>query len=338
MLPRTIEWDDTRNVIKMIDQTLLPARLEVLECGDVDSLIKAIKEMKIRGAPALGVAGAFGVALAVFNAQSFEEVEDAARKLSTARPTAVNLSYGVLRAMRRVRTAKSLEEARRAALEEAKKMAEEDVATNRKIGEHGASFLEDGDVVMTICNAGRLACVDFGTALGVIRAAVERGKRIRVFACETRPLNQGSRLTTFELLADGIPVTLITDGMSGFVMQQRLVSKVIVGADRVVSDGFFNKIGTYSLAVLAKHHRIPFYVAAPLSSFDLGKRSEDVEIEVRSADELKFFCGVQIAPLDVEVYNPAFDFTPHKLVTAFITENGIFTPKELPELQSAEKR
>ena len=338
MLPRTIEWDDTRNVIKMIDQTLLPARLEVLECGDVDSLIKAIKEMKIRGAPALGVAGAFGVALAVFNAQSFEEVEDAARKLSTARPTAVNLSYGVLRAMRRVRTAKSLEEARRAALEEAKKMAEEDVATNRKIGEHGASFLEDGDVVMTICNAGRLACVDFGTALGVIRAAVERGKRIRVFACETRPLNQGSRLTTFELLADGIPVTLITDGMSGFVMQQRLVSKVIVGADRVVSDGFFNKIGTYSLAVLAKHHRIPFYVAAPLSSFDLGKRFEDVEIEVRSADELKFFCGVQIAPLDVEVYNPAFDFTPHKLVTAFITENGIFTPKELPELQSAEKR
>ena len=167
MLPRTIEWDDTRNVIKMIDQTLLPARLEVLECGDVDSLIKAIKEMKIRGAPALGVAGAFGVALAVFNAQSFEEVEDAARKLSTARPTAVNLSYGVLRAMRRVRTAKSLEEARRAALEEAKKMAEEDVATNRKIGEHGASFLEDGDVVMTICNAGRLACVDFGTALGL---------------------------------------------------------------------------------------------------------------------------------------------------------------------------
>ncbi|MDF2955753.1 MAG: 5-methylthioribose/5-deoxyribulose 1-phosphate isomerase [Candidatus Alkanophagales archaeon MCA70_species_2] len=338
MLPRTIEWDDTRNVIKMIDQTRLPARLEVLECGDVDSLIKAIKEMKIRGAPALGVAGAFGVALAVFNAQSFEEVEDAAKKLSTARPTAVNLSYGVLRAMHRVRTAKSLEEARRAALEEAKKMAEEDVATNRKIGEHGASFLEDGDVVMTICNAGRLACVDFGTALGVIRAAVERGKRIRVFACETRPLNQGSRLTTFELLADGIPVTLITDGMSGFVMQQRLVSKVIVGADRVVSDGFFNKIGTYSLAVLAKHHRIPFYVAAPLSSFDLGKRSEDVEIEVRSADELKFFCGVQIAPLDVEVYNPAFDFTPHKLVTAFITENGIFTPKELPELQSAEKR
>jgi len=338
MLPRTIEWDNTRNVIKMIDQTLLPARLEVLECGDVDSLIKAIKEMKIRGAPALGVAGAFGVALAVFNAQSFEEVEDAARKLSTARPTAVNLSYGVLRAMRRVRTAKSLEEARRAALEEAKKMAEEDVATNRKIGEHGASFLEDGDVVMTICNAGRLACVDFGTALGVIRAAVERGKRIRVFACETRPLNQGSRLTTFELLADGIPVTLITDGMSGFVMQQRRIAKVIVGADRVVSDGFFNKIGTYSLAVLAKHHRIPFYVAAPLSSFDLGKRSEDVEIEVRSADELKFFCGVQIAPLDVEVYNPAFDFTPHKLVTAFITENGIFTPKELPELQSAEKR
>ncbi|HEX59868.1 MAG TPA: S-methyl-5-thioribose-1-phosphate isomerase [Methanomicrobia archaeon] len=333
MLPRTIEWDDERNVIKMVDQTLLPARLEVLECGDVDSLIKAIKEMKIRGAPALGVAGAFGVALATFNANSFEDVEEAARKLSTARPTAVNLSYGVSRAMQRVRAAKSLEEARRAALEEAKKMAEEDVATNRKIGEYGANLLEDDDNVLTICNAGKLACVDYGTALGVVRAAVEKGKRIRVFACETRPLNQGSRLTAFELLEDGIPVTLITDSMSGFVMQRRLVSKVIVGADRVVSDGFFNKIGTYSLAVLAKHHNIPFYVAAPLSSFDLEKRSGEVEIEIRSADELKFFCGVQIAPLDVDVYNPAFDFTPHELVTAFITEKGIFTPEELLELK-----
>jgi methylthioribose-1-phosphate isomerase len=258
---RTIDWDEKTDSVKLIDQTLLPAEYEILECKTLEQLIDAIQRLKVRGAPALG---------------------------------------------------------------EAQRIADEDVAVNKKIGDYGSELLEDGDVVLTHCNAGRLACVDWGTALGVIRTAIEKGKRIEVIACETRPLNQGSRITAWELLQDKIPVTLITDSMGAAVMREGKVDKVIVGADRVVKEGVINKIGTYMHAVVAKEHKIPFYVAAPLSSFDIKRSYKEVEIEERSPEELIFFSGKQIAPLDVKVYNPAFDFTPFELIAAVITEEGVY--------------
>ncbi len=294
-------------------------------CERVEELIEAIRELKVRGAPALGVAGALGVVLACKNADE-SAIENAVMQLANARPTAVNLSYGVNRAFSAAKRGKNAEEMRKYALDEATRMIEEDIRQNRKIGEYGSELLEDGDVVLTHCNAGRLACVDWGTALGVIRTAMMRGKRIEVIACETRPLNQGSRLTTWELMQDEIPVTLITDSMSGAVMQAGRVDKVLVGADRVVREGVINKIGTYMHAVLAKEHGIPFYVAAPTSSFDLRRSYKDVEIEMRSPDELIYCGGVQIAPRDVRVYNPAFDFTPFQLISGVITERGVLQP------------
>jgi methylthioribose-1-phosphate isomerase len=212
------------------------------------------------------------------------------------------------------------------ALEEAKMLAEDDVQRCREIGEHGAALLNDGDTVLTHCNAGRLACVDWGTALGVIRSAVEAGKKIKVISCETRPLNQGSRLTAWELEEDMIPVTLIADDMSGYVMRKKMINAVVVGADRIVEDAVFNKIGTYTHSVLAKAHGIPFYVAAPLSTFDFKRREKDVVIEERSPEELRR-CGHRLlAPAGVQVLNPAFDATPMDNVTALITEAGVFRP------------
>lgn len=320
---RTIEWDEKKDSLKLIDQTLLPQEYKIVECKTLAELIDAIQRLKVRGAPALGVAGAFGVVLACMNEKSKEIVKKKVERLKKARPTAVNLSYGVNRALNAAMLGKSTQEMKTYALEEAKKMADEDVAVNKKIGEYGSDLLEDGDVVLTHCNAGRLACVDWGTALGVIRTAIEKGKRIEVIACETRPLNQGSRITAWELLQDKIPVTLIADSMSAAVMREGKVDKVIVGADRVVKDGVINKIGTYMHAVVAKAHNVPFYVAAPLSSFDLKRSYKEVVIEERSPEELIFFAGKQIAPLMVNVYNPAFDFTPFELIEAVITERGI---------------
>ncbi|MHC1600330.1 MAG: S-methyl-5-thioribose-1-phosphate isomerase [Candidatus Methanospirareceae archaeon] len=320
---RTIEWDDEKAVVKLIDQTLLPVEYKIVECAHVDELIDAIKSLKVRGAPALGVAGAFGVVLVCMNERNETGLKKEVEKLIKARPTAVNLSYGVSRTLQAAMRGENMQEMSSYALDEAKRIAEEDVVVNKKIGEYGSALLEDGDVVLTHCNAGRLACVDWGTALGVIRIAIERGKWIEVIACETRPLNQGSRLTTWELLQDKIPVTLITDSMSAAVMREGKVNKVLVGADRVVKEGVFNKIGTYMHAVVAKAHGIPFYVAAPLSSFDTKRSYKEVEIEERSPDELLFFGEKQIAPLDVKVYNPAFDFTPFELIEAVITERGV---------------
>ncbi len=330
---RTIFWEDC---IKMIDQTLLPETFEILEIRSVDELIDAIKRLAIRGAPALEAAGGYGVVLATHEREfrDFEEfksyVIEKADHLANARPTAVNLGVGVERVLKKVVEAPSIEEARKKALEEAEKIAEEDIIRNKLMGSFGAKLIEDGDSILTICNTGSLATVEWGTALGVIRSAKLEGKNIRVFACETRPLNQGSRLTTWELLRDGIDVTLITDSMAGIVMQKGMIDKVIVGADRIVRDGVFNKIGTYTLAVLAKEHGIPFFVAAPLTTFDWEKRMEDVVIEERSPDELRY-CHVKcrsciIAPKDVKVYNPAFDPTPLKYVTALITEKGVIFP------------
>ena len=329
---RTIAWDDTEAEVKLIDQTLLPADYKIVACAQVNELIDAIKQLKVRGAPALGAAGAFGVVLACMNARDKAAIENEAQKLRNARPTAVNLSYGVDRALAAALRGESLQEMQASALAEAKRIAEEDVTANKKLGEYGSALLNDDDVVLTHCNAGRLACVDWGTALGVIRSAVQSGKRIEVIACETRPLNQGSRLTAWELLEDNIPVTLITDSMSAAVMRAGRVDKVLVGADRVVKEGVFNKIGTYMHAVVAKAHGIPFYVAAPLSSFDTSRSYKEVEIEERSPEEL-VFCGErQIAPRDVKVYNPAFDFTPFELIEAVITEKGVIRPADLNEM------
>lgn len=320
---RTIEWDEKKDSLKLIDQTLLPGEYKIVECKTLAELIDAIQRLKVRGAPALGAAGAFGVVLACINEKSRTDIKKAVEKLKKARPTAVNLSYGVDRTLNAAMRGKDTQEMITYALEEAQRIADEDVAVNKKIGEHGSELLEDGDVVLTHCNAGRLACVDWGTALGVIRTAIEKGKRIEVIACETRPLNQGSRITAWELLQDKIPVTLIADSMSAAVMREGTVDKVIVGADRVVKEGIINKIGTYMHAVVAKSHNIPFYVAAPLSSFDSKRSYKEVEIEKRSPEELIFFAGKQIAPLEVNVYNPAFDFTPFELIEAVITEKGI---------------
>lgn len=326
---RTIFW---REGVWLIDQTKLPEKEELIHCKKVSELIDAIKKLAIRGAPALEASGAYGVALACFE-RDFESVEEMrkylitkAKEIATARPTAVNLAVGVERVLRKALSGETVEEIRRLALEEAEEVAKEDVERNKKLGKHGAKLLNDGDVVLTYCNTGRLATVDWGTALGVVRSAIEEGKRIKVFACETRPLNQGSRLTCYELLKDGIDVTLITDSAVGIVMRKGLVNKVIVGADRIVRDGVFNKIGTYTVAIVANYHGIPFYVAAPKTTFDLSRTSADVIIEERGKEEL-ITCGEKLlAPRDVKVYNPAFDFTPLSLVSAIITEDGIIYP------------
>ncbi len=334
---RTIDWESEKNNIIMIDQTLLPGEYKVIECSTIESLCEAIKSLRVRGAPALGAAGGFGIALAAFksSASSLEglikDIENAGKTIIATRPTAVNLSWGVNRVIRAVEDARNIKEAKMFALDESKAIADEDVEKNKQLGEYGASLLDDGDTVMTHCNAGRLACVDWGTALGVIRSARAEGKDIRVISCETRPLNQGSRITTWELTEDKIPVTLITDSMSGHVMRKGMVDKVIVGADRITQDAVFNKIGTYTHSVIAKEHEIPFYVAAPVSTFDFEHLEDEIEIELRKPDELRYFGNHQIAPLNVDVYNPAFDATPMENVSAIITENGVFYPPFLLE-------
>ncbi len=331
---RTIYWED--NAVKLIDQTLLPDRFEILTCRSVDELADAIKRLSVRGAPALEASGAYGIALACYEREFKdvdelkEHVKERAKLLSSTRPTAVNLFYGIERVLKVVLSSNDVEEAKKRALEEAEKIAEEDVRRNKLIGKYGAELLDDGDTVLTYCNTGRLATVDWGTALGVIRSAIEQGKRVRVIACETRPLNQGSRLTCWELMRDGIDVTLIADNMVGIVMQRRMVDKVIVGADRIVRDGVFNKIGTYTVAIVAKEHGVPFYVAAPLTTFDWERSVKDVVIEERNREEL-IYCHIKckksfIAPKDVKVFNPAFDATPLSYVTAFITERGVVYP------------
>jgi methylthioribose-1-phosphate isomerase len=329
---RTIDWDDEKGCITIIDQTALPARLALKDICNLETLQEAILTLRVRGAPALGAAGAFGVALLARTIPPMMlpdyvvELKAGAERLKQTRPTAVNLSWGVERTLDRALAGRDIEDITRLTLAEAKAIADDDVARCKAIGGHGAELLKDGATVLTHCNAGRLACVDWGTALGVVRSAVAEGKRIKVIACETRPLNQGSRITAWELTEDGIPVTLIADDMSGYVMRQGMVDAVIVGADRITEDAVFNKIGTYTHSVLAKAHGIPFYVAAPLSTFDFTHREKDVVIEQRDADELRQ-CGDRcLAPPGVRVLNPAFDATPMANVTAIITELGVLRP------------
>jgi len=329
---RTIDWNKESNSVVLVDQTLLPKEYRIIECKTLSSLCDAIKSLRIRGAPALGAAGGFGIALAAFLSEAknleimINDLEAAGNALKSTRPTAANLGWGVNRVLGAVSDAPDVQGARDIALQEAMDIAEEDVATNKLIGEHGAKLLKDGDTVLTHCNAGRLACVDWGTALGVVRSAIAEGKDIKVIACETRPQNQGSRITTWELMQDKIPVTLIADSMAGWAMHEGLVDSVLVGADRITQDVIFNKIGTYTHSILAKEHNIPFYVAAPISTFDFDGWEGSVKIEIRSPDELRFFGSEQLAPKDVEVLNPAFDATPMENVTAVITEKGVFYP------------
>jgi len=327
---RTIWWNGPAGSIGLVDQTLLPARYEAIACADVDALVEAIRVLRVRGAPALGVAGAYGVALAARTvaAPSFQgylsRVREASGRVRSARPTAVNLAWGVDRVLAAIGDASTVDEVRSRTLVEAERIAEEDLAMCRALGAHGASLLPDDATVLTHCNAGALACVAWGTALGVVRSAIEAGKRVSVIACETRPLLQGARLTAFELRRDGIPVTVCPDSAAALLMRGGGIDAVIVGADRICRDAVFNKVGTYMHAITARHHGIPFYVAAPSSTLDPVLAGAEVEIEERGRDEVACLCGAPTVPPGVPVRNPAFDLTPMEMVTAVITERGVF--------------
>jgi methylthioribose-1-phosphate isomerase len=327
----TVSWENG-NVV-LIDQTKLPNNLVYVTCKTYLDVAQAIKKLVVRGAPAIGVAAAMGLALAAVksNADSLEklrsEVENAFNILRATRPTAVNLFWALERVVTKVRTASSMDEARKAIVDEAILMAQEDIEINKKMGNAGSRLLEDGDIVMTHCNAGSLATVAYGTALGVIRAARESGKRLSVIATETRPVMQGSRLTAFELQHDGIDVSLVPDTAVGHMMARGIIKRVIVGADRVLRTGHvFNKIGTYQVAVMANRHKIPFYVAAPLSTFDFESDPEDIIIEERSIDEVVTVGRRRVAPKGVRIFNPAFDMTPPELIAGIITEKGVINP------------
>lgn len=330
---KTIEW--TSAGVVMIDQTKLPAEETYVTCRDYREVAEAIKDMVIRGAPAIGCAAAMGVAIGVLQAADEDidsQVDEICEILAGTRPTAVNLFWAIdrMRALyRRLREqGVALDGIRESLVGEAQKILEEDIACNRTMGRHGSALLPARGTVMTHCNAGALATGGYGTALGVIRAAVEGGRAVDVLANETRPFMQGSRLTVWELQQDDIPVTLLTDNMAGHMMQQGRVHAVVVGADRIASNGdVANKIGTYSVAVLAKENGIPFYVAAPTSTIDPALASgTEIPIEERAAEEVTQIRGQQIAPPETAVCNPAFDVTPSRYVTAIITENGVAGP------------
>lgn len=330
----TIRWDG--DAVVLIDQRYLPAKEDYLRCQTADAVAKAIKDMVVRGAPAIGVTAALGIALGLKQSGA-DDVEDLRKSMDSlaelmagTRPTAVNLFWAIDRMKKR------FDELARdglgATLEgmerEAVAIHEEDIAINRRMGAHGAELVPDGARILTHCNAGALATAGYGTALGVIYAAKEAGKKIEVFADETRPFLQGARLTAWELHKNDVPVTLITDNMAGHFMAQGEIDMVILGSDRIASNGdVCNKIGTYSVAVLAKEHGIPFYAVAPTSTFDLSIASgKEIPIEERSPDEVTHVHGVRLAPEGVSIRNPAFDVTPARLVTAIVCENGVAEP------------
>lgn len=337
MVP-TVEWKD--GAVRLLDQSRLPETTEFLDCRDYQAVADAIRTLKVRGAPAIGVTAAMGVALGaqaikVTDYPSFAQgVLKICDDLAATRPTAVNLFWAIERMRQKLKSlrAQPVSTIKQALKIESQAILEEDVALCRAMGRHGAQLIKDGQTVLTHCNAGSLATAGYGTALGVIRAAHEQGKKIKVIADETRPVLQGSRLTAWELMQDHIPVTLITDNMAGSLMRQGKIHLCVVGADRIAANGdVANKIGTYSVAVLAKAHNIPFYVAAPYSTIDLKTKSgDDIPIEQRNPSEVTSIHGSHpVAPKDVAVYNPAFDVTPAELITGIITERGVFKPGEL---------
>ncbi|MBH0198337.1 MAG: S-methyl-5-thioribose-1-phosphate isomerase [Nitrospira sp.] len=337
MVP-TVEWKD--GAVCLLDQSRLPGAVEFLACRTYQDVADAIRQLKVRGAPAIGVTAALGVALGASSIDAKEYASFAKTvfaicdQLAATRPTAVNLFWAIERMKRRLEALhdQPVSLIKPALLAEAQAILDEDVVLCKNIGRHGATLIHDGQTVLTHCNAGSLATAGYGTALGVIRAAWEQGKKIQVIADETRPVLQGARLTAWELMQDHIPVTLITDNMAGTLMRQGKIHLCIVGADRIAANGdVANKIGTYSVAVLAKAHNIPFYVAAPYSTIDLKARSgEDIPIEQRNPAEVTTIHGSHpVAPDGVAVYNPAFDVTPAELITGIVTERGIFKPGEL---------
>ena len=331
----TIQWTDSGVV--MIDQTRLPREETYVTCTDYKQVAEAIRSMVIRGAPAIGVAAAMGIALGMQQAESAAEFDEICDTLARTRPTAVNLFWAIER-MRRLYSelqARPIEEIRAKLVSEAQQIRLEDIAINECIGRNGAPLIPDGKSVLTHCNAGALATAGYGTALGVIRAAVASGKKIDVFADETRPFLQGARLTVWELQHDNIPATLITDNMAGHFLHSGRIGCVVVGADRIAANGdVANKIGTYSIAVLAKENSVPFYVAAPISTLDLSLTNGDqIPIEQRAAEEVTHVQGVPVAPDGTTVENPAFDVTPNRYVTAIVTERGVARPPYVESLR-----
>ncbi|MCX5705343.1 MAG: S-methyl-5-thioribose-1-phosphate isomerase [Candidatus Omnitrophica bacterium] len=339
---RSIEWKN--DSIRIIDQTKLPAKLEYLDIKDIKTLWQAIKVLKVRGAPALGAAAALGVYLGIkdvrapdfagFNVQLGKVID----YLGSSRPTARNLFWGLER-MRFValkNKSRPIVAIKKLLFVEAQSIIEEDRVACRKIGEYGSRLIAKKDTILTVCNAGILATIDYGTALGVIYRAQEKGKDVKVYACETRPLLQGARLTVWELMKNGVDVTLNCDNMAATLMAQGKIDKVIAGADRIAANGdTANKIGTYSLAVLAQHHKIPFYIAAPASTFDLKIRTgKDIPIEQRKAEEVtELFFKDRMSHKDIKVFNPAFDVTPHNLITAIISDKGVIRPSYLKNIK-----
>lgn len=338
----TLRWD--RDTLYLVDQTALPRHERVLACRTAAEVAEAIRTMKVRGAPAIGAAAAYGLVLgaresgARTHAEFLTDLARTAAMLEATRPTAVNLRWALAR-MRRVpdrHPQAPVHDLREALLAEAHAIADDDVRTNRAIGEFGAALVSTGERILTYCNTGSLATVDFGTAFGILRTAHDQGKRIEVIACETRPVLQGARLTTWEALRLGMHVTLITDNAAGALMARGRIDRVIVGADRVAANGdAANKIGTYTLAVLSRAHEIPFIVAAPLSTVDLTMPDGTaIPIEERHPEEVTHVGGVRIAPEGVPVMNPAFDVTPHHLITAIVTEAGVAYPPYTTSLRA----
>jgi methylthioribose-1-phosphate isomerase len=340
MIP-TVEWKD--GIVRMLDQTRLPLETVYQECRDYQTVAQGIKKLWVRGAPAIGVSAAMGLALGAkqIAAGTFDEFwpkfEEICAYLAATRPTAVNLFWAIERMKKFAQASreKSIEEIRTLLVEESQRMLDEDIETNKRIGSYGSMFISDDDNIITHCNAGSIATAGYGTAEGVMRSAVEEGKKIHVYVDETRPVLQGARLTAWELMQENIPCTLITDNMAGYLMFHDMVDVAIVGADRIAKNGdVANKIGTYGLAVLCKEHGIPFYVAAPLSTLDFTiETGSSIPIEERDPREVTHVLGkVQIAPDNVQVANPAFDVTPARYITAIITEIGAFHPKDIHRL------
>lgn len=342
---KTIQWKN--NTVIMIDQTKLPNELVYVEYSDYMGVANAIKNLVIRGAPAIGVAGAFGLCLAALQSNAtvreklIEDLEKAKKILYDTRPTAVNLAWGLDQIMQVAKSGTSISDIKDTMIAKAKQIADDDIKINMTMGKNGSELFSNNDTIMTHCNAGSLATVAYGTALGVIRATKESGKNIKVIATETRPVQQGSRLTAFELKHDGFDVSLIPDTAVGYSMANKLVNKVVVGADRVLRTGHvYNKIGTYQVALMAKQHGIPFYVAAPLSTFDMKSTPKDVIIEQRKATEVTQIGDRKTAPDGINVINPAFDMTPPELISGIITEAGVAKPpfeETIPKLFEAKK-
>ena len=340
---KTVEWiktGDLKGVSRMVDQTLIPYEYKKVDIKTTEQMYNAIKTMIVRGAPAIGISGAHGAALCAIELlekkeQNFtEELKKGIEYINSSRPTAVNLSWALNEQLKIIDKGGTKEDITRALIENAIKLENEDIEINKKIGDFGAQIVPKGATILTHCNAGALATVGYGTALGVVRSAYANDNTIQVFADETRPRQQGARITTCELVEDGIPVTLITDGMCSYFMKKGMIDVVVTGADRIAANGdTANKIGTYTVAIAAKYHNVPFYIAAPKSTIDMSiKNGSEIPIELRDEEEVTVINGKRICAQGVKVINPSFDVTPNELIAGIITEEGIFKPDKLHKL------